>query len=81
MLTADSGNVSVVNKTIIDTSNTMYSEVKVINIAIPEINTAISFTSITGHITRDIPLFTDSSYHIIVHTFSTIHWGLDTDHS
>ena len=80
MLTAVSGNVSVVDKTIINTSHTMYSEVEVINIAIPEINTAVSFTSITD-ITQYIPLFTGSSYHIIVHTYSTIHWRLETDYS
>ena len=80
MLTVVSGNVSIVDKTIIDTSNTMDSEIKVINFAIPEINTAVSFTSITD-ITQYIPLFTGSSDHIIVHTFSTIQWRLETDHS
>ena len=80
-LTAVSGNVSIVDKTIIDTSHTMDNEIIVIDIAIAELNTAVVFTSITGGITRDIPLFTDSSDHIIVHTFSTIHWRLETDHS
>ena len=81
MLTAVSGSFSVVDKTVIDTGHTMDSEVEVIHIAIPEINTAVVFTSITGDITRGIPLFADSSDHIIVHTFSTIHWRLETDHS
>ena len=81
ILTAISGSFSIVDKTIVDTSHTMDSEVEVIDIAIPDINTAVSFTSITGDNTRDIPLVTDSSDHIIVHTFSTIHWRLETDHS
>ena len=81
MLTAVSGNASIEDKTIIDTSHTMDSEVIVIHIAITKINTAVSFTSITGDITQYSPLFTDSSDHIIVHTFSTIHWRLETDHS
>ena len=81
MLTAISGNVSVIDKTIIDMSHSMDSEGILIHIVITELNTAVVFTRITGDNTRDIPLFTDGSDHIIVHTFSTIHWRLETDYS
>ena len=36
---------------------------------------------ITSSMTWNIPLFTDGSDDVIVHTFCTIHWRMETDHS
>ena len=75
-------NVSKVDDIINSISHTIYSEVVVIHIGdIRNIAGVGVERPIVGNDTCDIPLFTGSSDNVVVHTFCTIHWRLETDHS
>ena len=75
-----SGNSSINNIPINVCSHRVGSEVEIIDTSI-RCDGAVEHEFIAGGIACNILLFTDSSHHITVHTFSTIHWRLETDHS
>ena len=77
-LTTISRAVSIVENTIYSLSYAIDCKVVLI-CALARRNTAVVCeVSVT---TGEVLLLTDGSDHIIVHTFSTIHWRLETDYS
>ena len=79
-LTAVSGNAPIIESTINSTSHRVDSEDVVIHTAVWR-NAAVVCELITSSSTCHIPLFTDGSDDVIVHTFLTIRWRMETDHS
>ena len=78
-LTAVSDTFSILENTINSYGHWVHSEIEIIHTSV--IWDEASMYKFFRGITFKTLLFTDSSDHIIVHTFSTIHWRLETDHS
>ena len=80
LYTAAQSGTFIVEHTINSTSHRVDHKSIVTHIGVIR-KTAVVYQLITSGTTCDIPLFTDDSDSVIVHTFCTIHWRLETDHN
>ena len=79
-LTAVKSSTFIVEYTINSSSHRVDNKCIVIHIGVSG-KTTVVYQLITSGTTCDIPLFTNGSDSVIVHTFCTIHWRLETDHN
>ena len=77
-LTTVIGSISIVGDITNSTSNRVYAEVVTIYTSVRR-NATVVHKVISSSITNDGLFFTDGRHDVIVHTFTAMHWRLETD--